>query len=217
MRQHQAQLAELGDFRVLTGRHACARGARFATAEQDGRSRLARNLYRKRAAQCALRRRHHHLLLRPSPVIIPLGSELVVASRTVLDGGGTVTLDGQHRTRIIRNNSQLTLKEIALTRGRKDVVWSGSPNGGGAVNTTYGHRLYVVDSTFTNNQTSAQGFGGAIFQAGAGALTVLGSRFASNVGGGGGAIYSLLAGLRVVGRRSCGTRAPAAGRAAAAS
>ncbi len=134
----------------------------------------------------------------PSPASIPIGAELVISSPTVIDGGGTVTLDGQNRTRIIRNDSQLTLNRITLTRGRQDVVWNGSPNGGGAVNTTYGNRLYVVDSTFTDNWTSAQGFGGAIFQAGAGALTVVRSRFENNVGGGGGAIYNLLAGLRVV-------------------
>ena len=134
----------------------------------------------------------------PAPVTIALESELVVASPTVLEGRRSVTLDGQGRTRIIRNTSQLTLKAMTLTRGRADVVWNGSPNGGGAVNTAYGRTLYVVDSRFTHNGTSAQGFGGAIFQAGAGALTVLRSRFADNVGGGGGAIYSLLAGLRVV-------------------
>ena len=134
----------------------------------------------------------------PSPVTIPIGAELVVSSPTVLDGGGRITLDGQNRTRIIRNNSRLTLKKLTLTRGNMDVVWSGSPNGGGAVNTTYGNRLYVVDSTFTGNRTSTQGFGGAIFQAGAGSLTVVRSRFENNVGGGGGAIYNILAGLHVV-------------------
>jgi hypothetical protein len=122
----------------------------------------------------------------------------VVAGPTVLDGGGAVTLDGGNRTRIVRNQSQLTLKDITLARGRADVVWNGSPDGGGAVNTTYGNRLYVVDSTFAGNRTSAQGFGGAIFQAGGGALTVVRSRFEGNVGGGGGAIYNLLAGLQVV-------------------
>jgi predicted outer membrane repeat protein len=133
-----------------------------------------------------------------SPVIIPIRSELVIANRTVLNGGGTITLDGQNRTRIIRNNSELTLKRITLARGRADVVWDGRPNGGGAVNTTYGKRLYVVDSIFVGNRASKQGFGGAIFQAGAGALTVVRSRFENNVGGGGGAIYSLLAELRVI-------------------
>jgi hypothetical protein len=116
----------------------------------------------------------------------------------VLDGGGRVTLDGQNRTRIIRNSSQLTLKSITLRRGRSAVTWSGTPNGGGAVNSTYGRRLYVVDSTFKDNQTTSQGFGGAIFQAGNGLLTVVRSRFENNVGGGGGAVYNLLAGLRVV-------------------
>jgi predicted outer membrane repeat protein len=133
-----------------------------------------------------------------APVTIPIASELVVASPTVLDGGGRVTLDGQHRTRLIRNQSQLTLRRITLKRGREPVTWNGSPNGGGAVNTTYGNRLYVVDSSFVNNRTSEQGFGGAIFQAGRGALTVVRSRFENNTGGGGGAIYSLLAGLQVV-------------------
>ena len=107
----------------------------------------------------------------PAPVTIPIASELLVASRTVLDGGGRITLDGQDRTRIMRNQSQLTLKRITLSRGRAAVVWQGTPDGGGAINTTYGNRLYIVDSTFAGNHTS--GFGGAVFQAGRGALTVV--------------------------------------------
>ena len=130
-------------------------------------------------------------------VTIPIRSELVVSSNTVIDGGGRVTLDGENRVRIIRNNAQLTLKRITLKRGLANVTWSGSPNGGGAVNSTYGKRLYVIDSTFRDNQTSTQGFGGAIFQAGNGLLTVVRTRFENNIGGGGGAVYSLLAGLRV--------------------
>jgi predicted outer membrane repeat protein len=114
----------------------------------------------------------------------------------VLDGGGRITLDGQDRARIMRNQSQLTLKRITLSRGRAAVVWQGTPDGGGAIKTTYGNRLYIVDSTFAGNHTS--GFGGAVFQAGGGALTVVRSRFEDNTGGGGGAIYNLLAGLEVV-------------------
>jgi hypothetical protein len=133
-----------------------------------------------------------------SPKTIPISSELVVSKNTVIDGGGKITLDGQNKTRIIRNNSQLTLQKITLKRGRRPVTWSGSPNGGGAVNTSYGKRLYVVDSTFTDNQTTDQGFGGAIFQAGNGALTVVRSRFENNAGGGGGGVYSLLSRLHVV-------------------
>ena len=204
MTQHQAQLAELGE-PTDPGGSACAvpeapvaplpnktvgQGSPATCTESALRTALSGG--GTVTFSCG-----------PSPVTIPIGSELVVASRTILDGGGTVTLDGQERTRIIRNNSELTLKRIALTRGRKDVVWSGAPDGGGAVNTTYGHRLYVVDSTFTDNQTSGQGFGGAIFQAGAGALTVVRSRFENNVGGGGGAIYNLLAGLSVVELHLC--------------
>ncbi|HEX6144493.1 MAG TPA: hypothetical protein VFZ01_17375 [Geminicoccaceae bacterium] len=133
-----------------------------------------------------------------SPVTIPVAAELVISSPTVLDGAGVVTLDGQDRTRIIRNDSRLILKKMALTRGRKEYVWDGFPNGGGAVKTSYGHHLYVVDSTFTDNWTSDHGSGGAIFQAGAGSLTVIRSLFQDNVGGGGGAIYNLLAELHVV-------------------
>jgi hypothetical protein len=78
------------------------------------------------------------------------------------------------------------------------VVWNGVP-GGGAVNSTY-----VVDSTFTDNRTSTQGFGGAIFLAGNGALTILRARFENNAGGG--AVYSLLAGLEVVDSAFVGNR-----------
>jgi hypothetical protein len=51
-------------------------------------------------------------------VNIPIRSELTVASRTVLDGGGRVSLDGQNRTRIILNRSQLTLQRITSARSR---------------------------------------------------------------------------------------------------
>ncbi|HEX6142175.1 MAG TPA: hypothetical protein VFZ01_05635 [Geminicoccaceae bacterium] len=132
-----------------------------------------------------------------SPVTIPVAAELTVSSPTIIDGGGLVTLDGQARTRILKNDSDLTLRRITLTGGRKDYTWDGFPDGGGAVKTSYGHHLHVADSIFTSNWTSEHGSGGAIFQAGAGSLTVVRSLFQDNVGGGGGAIYSLLAGLHV--------------------
>ena len=199
MEQHQKQLAELGE-------PADPGGSGCAVPEVPASPLPRRTVGSGTPASCTESALRSALSgggsvtfsCGPAPVTIPIGSELVVANHTALDGGGTVTLDGQGRTRIIRNHSQLTLKRITLTRGRKDVVWSGSPDGGGAVNTTYGNRLYVVDSAFVDNRTSAQGFGGALFQAGAGALTVVRSRFESNVGGGGGAIYNLLARLRVV-------------------
>lgn len=133
-----------------------------------------------------------------APATIPVDEQFVVRSPTVVDGAGSVTLDGQDRTRIIESFSQLTLRRITLARGRYDYVWDGVPNGGGAVKSTYGHRLYVVDSTFTDNRTSVQGSGGAIFQAGQGALTVVRTLFQNNSGGNGGAVYNLLAGLQVV-------------------
>ena len=197
--QHARQLAALGDLAAPPS--ACARPEvpeaptpRKTVGDGSGASCTEGALRRALAGGGSIT-----FACGPAPATIALGSELVIASPTELDGGGKITLDGRDRTRIIRNTSELTLKAMTLTRGRANVVWNGSPNGGGAVHTTYGRRLYVVDSSFTDNATSVQGFGGAIFQAGAGALTVLGSRFARNGGGGGGAIYSLLAGLRVVG------------------
>jgi hypothetical protein len=199
MRQHRRELVELGGGGPGAGGPACAlpglparvgprktvgNGTPESCTEEALRAALAGG--GTIAFSCG-----------PAPVTIPIGSELVVASRTVLDGGGRITLDGRNRTRIIRNQSQLTLERMTLRRGRAAVVWRGTPDGGGAVNTTYGNRLYVVDSTFTGNRTSTQGFGGAIFQAGGGALTVIRSRFEDNAGGGGGAIYNLLAGLQV--------------------
>ena len=142
-----------------------------------------------------------------APATIRIGSELVVTRNTVIDGGGKVTLDGQHRTRILRNTNQLTLKKITLVRGRAAVSWTGTPNGGGAVNSTYGKKLYVADSVFRDNQTSNLGFGGAIFQAGNGLLTVVRSRFENNVAGGGGGVYTLLAGLRMANSTFTGNRA----------
>jgi hypothetical protein len=142
-----------------------------------------------------------------APATIRIGSELVVTRNTVIDGGGKITLDGQHRTRILRNAGQLTLKKVTLVRGRASVGWTGTPNGGGAVNSAYGKKLYVADSIFRDNQTSNLGFGGAIFQAGNGLLTVVRSRFENNVSGGGGGVYTLLAGLRMANSTFTGNRA----------
>ena len=206
-RQHRRQLAELGG-------HPAPRASACTAPPAPAAVAPAKTVGNGTPASCSERALRRALsgggaiafACGSAPVTIPIRSELVVASHTVLDGGGSITLDGQHRTRIIRNESQLTLQRITLARGHKDVVWRGSPDGGGAVNTTYGKRLHIIDSIFIGNRTSTQGFGGAIFQAGAGTLTVVNSRFENNVGGGGGAIYNLLSELRVVDTAFVGNR-----------
>jgi hypothetical protein len=162
--QHARQLAALGD--VAPPPSACATPEvpealrpRKTVGDGSGASCSESALRRALAGGGAIT-----FACGAAPVTIALESELVIASPTVLDGGGRVTLDGRNRTRIIRNTSELTLKAMRLTRGRANVVWNGSPDGGGAVHTTYGRRLYVVDSSFTDNATSVQGFGGAIFR-----------------------------------------------------
>ena len=157
------------------------------------------------------------------PVTIAIGSQIDVpaARNTVIDGGGKVTLDGGHRTRILslinldyrRNSNGLTLQRITLANGqapgngyraadpsRPQCAWGYAEGNGGAIEVRDA-RLHVVDVEFRNNASASPGpevGGGAIYAMGSLDVTVVGSRFFGNTGANAGAIGLLQSNGRFV-------------------
>lgn len=134
---------------------------------------------------------------------------------TVLDGGGTVVLDGGaqsgRRTRVFTfaspdyraTRTLVTLQRLTIQNARAPAedftpqdernpqcAWGYKDGEGGAVRMRDG-RLHVIDTAFRNNAAASPGpdtGGGAIFALGALELIVVGSTFVGNEGSNGGAI-----------------------------
>jgi len=132
------------------------------------------------------------------PVTIAVTSTLMVGSVTTIDGSNLITLDGGGTTRLITNNSTLTVKNLRFSRGYSSGINAAA--NGGAIQSVYQSTLTVVHCQFDNNiadpsvtSTNAYDYGGgAIFTQG-GVLTVSDSTFTSNLvrNGSGGAIHGL--------------------------
>jgi hypothetical protein len=158
-----------------------------------------------------------------SPVTIPITSTMSppITKNTVIDGGGLVTLDGQHTTQILSwngtnwgtNDFGVTLQRIRLVNGKKSgtmmfptytpqmMCSTGYFDGeGGAVYVRDGN-LTVIDSIFDGNQAEQTGpdtGGGAIYITGSKTgLFVMNSTFTNNKGANGGAIGSLFSQLQI--------------------
>lgn len=134
---------------------------------------------------------------------------------TIIDGGGSVTLDGGRgsgrQNRIFEYyspNYRATMTRVVLQRltlqnaeapasdftpqdsGNPECAWGYKDGEGGAVRMRDG-RLHVIDCVFRNNAAASPGpdtGGGAIFVAGSFELIVSGSTFVGNEGSNGGAI-----------------------------
>lgn len=134
---------------------------------------------------------------------------------TIIDGGGTVTLDGGRdagrRTRIFEyqsDNYRVTTTRVVLQRltlqnaeapatdftpqdtTNPECAWGYKDGEGGAIRVRDG-RLHVIDCVFRNNLAASPGpdtGGGAIFSVGSLELIVVGSSFIGNEGSNGGAI-----------------------------
>ncbi|MCL4686121.1 hypothetical protein KJ059_15375 [Myxococcota bacterium] len=144
----------------------------------------------------------------PGPVTLPITSAKAITQDTVLDGGGLVTLDGGHESRILSVPSsfelgtpRLTVQRIRFVRGNSSAV-SGedTARGGGAI-WVRGGSLRVVATEFVDNRGPATGqdvAGGAIYSAGTGEVTIVASLFTGNQASNGGAIGVLFADLTLV-------------------
>jgi hypothetical protein len=125
-----------------------------------------------------------------APHTITMTGEKRIERDTVLDGRGRVTLSGGGVTRILAAlaplegpGPRLTLQGLTLQAGRAD-------GAGGAV-LVLGGSLTVIDCVFLDNVGSVAGLemaGGAIYAAGGGAVTIVGSVFAGNRASNGGAV-----------------------------
>jgi hypothetical protein len=144
-----------------------------------------------------------------SPVTITVTAQQDITADTVIDGGGTVTLSGGGKTRILHVASawnvttpKLTVQHLAFTGGlTTDVLDTKATTEGGAAIFREGGSLDVIDCQFTGNQCATTGqdvSGGAVTSQGVGNTVIVGSTFANNTGSNGGAVGNLGNGLTVV-------------------
>lgn len=133
---------------------------------------------------------------------------------TVLDGGGSVVLDGGGVARILElrspdfraTDTRLVLQRLELRGGRAPATdftppdpddercaWGYRDGQGGAV-FVRDARLHVIECRFRGNRAAESGpdtGGGAIYAVGAREVVVVGSTFIDNEGSNGGAVYLL--------------------------
>lgn len=154
----------------------------------------------------------------PEPVTIAMTEEIVLPTDrdTVVDGGGTVTLDGGNATRHFRFESgnwmvtttTVTLQRLILRNGRApageyfppvegypECAYGYKEGSGGAVYVRDGV-LHVIDCEFYDNQAALVGpdvGGGALYVQGSAGVVISGSRFVGNRGANGGAVGMLFA------------------------
>ncbi len=151
---------------------------------------------------------------------ITVTSELQVGSDTVIDGGGSITLDGGGKSRILsvpssfeKDTPRLTVQRLTFTGGKSPATGDDTDQGGGAIHLR-GGSLTVIDSVFLDNQAPASGqdvAGGAIYTVGGGTTTISGSRFSGNHASNGGAVGILHTQLTVVNTVLTGNQATGSG------
>ncbi|MDX2092142.1 MAG: right-handed parallel beta-helix repeat-containing protein [Kofleriaceae bacterium] len=148
-----------------------------------------------------------------APATIMLTASLVppLDRDTVIDGGGTVTLDGGDAVRLIElvrqnyrtSNITLTLQRLRLQHGRAPGTGYVEPStsnpkcaygyreGGGGAVLVRDNKLVVIDSEFAHNAAATPGpdiGGGAIYALGSLGITIVGSSFHDNSGSNAGAV-----------------------------
>ena len=160
----------------------------------------------------------------------PLPHEIVVQTPlapptnkdTIIDGAGKITLSGDGKVRILqlihsfeKASPTVTVQRLTFTKGRStDVPNTTATTKGGAALYTLGGNLTVIDSVFTDNHgpdTGQDVAGGAIYNVGAGATVIVGSRFAGNTCSNGGAIGALGSALSIVNTTIAGNQTTGSG------
>ncbi|MGH7295732.1 MAG: hypothetical protein ACRELB_12390, partial [Polyangiaceae bacterium] len=156
-----------------------------------------------------------------SPATVPVTStlNLPIDKDTVIDGGGSVTLDGGGAVQILRfdspnfqnDESRLTLQHLTLVNGKQTPTQAiptapapcsqGWDDGeGGALYMRDGN-LTVIDCIFANNQAALLGpdtGGGAIYVLGSKhGMLIVGSTFTNNTASNAGAVGGLFSELDV--------------------
>jgi hypothetical protein len=155
------------------------------------------------------------------PVTIPVTATMVlpVKTNTVIDGGGTITLNGQHSVQIfnftepdwMKNETRVTLQHLSVTNGKTTPTEAiperpapcsqGFNDGEGGALFMRNGNLTIIDCTFSGNQAAPRGpdtGGGAIYIQGSkyGAL-IVNSVFTNNQASNAGAVGALFATLQI--------------------
>ncbi|MBM7864429.1 hypothetical protein [Lentzea nigeriaca] len=132
----------------------------------------------------------------PNPHTVPLAATAKVRARTVIDGGGRITLSGQGQRRVIdQNGPRLVVQNITLADGNS--TGDTADGGGGGAIMVRGGQLKVVNSRFANNKCDANGpdLGGAAIRvtdwADKAPVYVTSSTFEGGVCANGGALSSI--------------------------
>jgi hypothetical protein len=133
---------------------------------------------------------------------IDVTSEISIGEDAVLDGGGTITLDGGGKSRILTTDARVALvvKGMTFSHAYGAPSKDGGLGRGAAILTGWLGTLYVADSVFTDNiaDPSDDEGGGAIYQTNGGSIVVVRSRFERNSGSAGGAIDNMLSPMTLV-------------------
>ncbi|MDX8028868.1 hypothetical protein SK803_01540 [Lentzea sp. BCCO 10_0856] len=98
----------------------------------------------------------------PNPFTIPMAATAKVRAKTVLDGGGRITLSGQGQRRVLDHNApRLVVQNITLADGNS--TGDTADGGGGGAIMVRGGQLKVVNSRFAGNKCDTNGpdLGGA--------------------------------------------------------
>jgi hypothetical protein len=119
------------------------------------------------------------------PHTILITSQKSINLDTTIDGGGTITLDGQNQYRLFDVGAALTLRRLVLTRA----FFNGD---GGAIRNTANGTLVLESSTIRDSHAALSG--GAILSLGP--LTISNSLLEGNTALNGGALYPRFAGAR---------------------
>jgi predicted outer membrane repeat protein len=168
----------------------------------------------------------------PKPVVIRMQATAKVrntSSRVVLDGGGLVTLSGEHRRRILyldtcdpaqvwttshcqdQSSPQLVIQNLTFTNGNS--TGQRFDGGGGGAIFDRGGRLRIVNSVFDGNRCEREGpdIGGgavrALSQYEDLPVYVVNSRFTANACSNGGALSSIGVSWTVLNSRFSANRA----------
>jgi len=130
------------------------------------------------------------------PLTIPMAATAKVRAKTVLDGGGRITLSGQGQRRLLdQNGPRLVVQNITLADGNS--TGDRTEGGGGGAIMVLGGQLKVVNSRFANNKCDANGpdLGGAAIRvtdwAQKAPIYVVNSTFEGGVCSNGGALSSI--------------------------
>lgn len=133
----------------------------------------------------------------PGSTTIPITSQKLLAATTIIDGGGTITLDANRTTGVFKtaNRSSLTIRNLTIRNGR-------SAGQGGALEIGFWNTLLISGSSFIDNESTRDSAqcdgGGAIFIGGGSTALVEASTFSGNRANNGGAINSLRSQLTVL-------------------